>query len=208
MAKILFDGDSITDCYRTQKFVENDFYSKEDNLGFGFVSMLKSMMKVLVNEEHIIKNNGVAGDTTSSLLKRIDESIKFEPDYLILLIGINDCFNKKKTKQTTDSLDFENNYKLILSKMTEKNPNLKIILQTITYYEDDENKILVNEVIEKNEIIKKIAQEFNCMIVDSYQLINKKIKETKLIDWLYEDNLHYTCNTHMYIADKILPYLI
>ncbi len=209
MAKILFDGDSITDCFRTRDFVEKDFYSNEDNLGFGFPIMLKSMLKVLTHTEHVYKNNAVAGNTTTTMLERIDESAKFKPDFLVLLIGINDCFNKVKTKQGTDDLDFENNYREILNRMIKDNKELRIIIQTVTYNQGDKtDPFLVKEVDGKNQIIKKLADEFNCMLVDSNTLLNKKIQETNLIDWIYEDGIHYTCNTHMYIADKILPYLI
>lgn len=209
MAKILFDGDSITDCFRTQDIVEIDFYSKEENLGFGYPIILKSMLKVLTHVEHTYKNNAIAGATTTSLLARIDESAKFKPDFFVLLIGINDCFNKIKTKQGTDDLDFENNYRTILQKMTKANPDIKIIIQTITYNEGKKtDPFLVKEVEGKNEIIKKIAEEFNCMIIDINQLLDKQIKSTKLIDWIYEDGIHYTYNTHMFIADKILPYLV
>ncbi len=209
MAKILFDGDSITDCFRTQKIVDNDFYSKEENIGFGYPVILKSMLKVLTHTEHTYKNNAIAGATTTSLLKRIDDSAKFKPDFFVLLIGINDCFNKVKTKQGTDDLDFENNYREILTKMTKANPNIKIIIQTVTYNQGKKtDDFLVKEVEKKNQIIMKISEEFNCMIIDTNKLLAEEIKKTKLIDWIYEDGIHYTYNTHMFIADKILPYLV
>lgn len=209
MAKILFDGDSITDCYRTHNLLSNEFYSGEGNIGLGFPCLLKSMLKVLTNADNTYLNNAIDGSTTETLLKRIDKSIDFKANYLLLLIGINDCFFEMKSTNTVDKVRFEKNYREILTKMTKDNSSLKIIIQTISYNQgDNSDQNIVKEVNLMNDIIKKIADEFNCMVVDTNALLAKKVNETKLLDWFCPDGIHLTHNAYMYIADKLLPYLI
>ncbi len=209
MAKILFEGDSITDCFRTQNLIINEFYSNEGNLGLGYPIILKGMLKVLTNVDNTYLNTAVDGSTTETILKRIDADLEFNPDYLILLIGINDYLFSMKENNKIDLAKYENNYREILNKMTAKNPNLKIILQTITYNKGkDTEKEVLTSINAMNDIIKKIAEDYNCMVIDTHALLTKKVEETKISDWYYPDGIHLTHNTYMYIADKILPYLI
>lgn len=61
--KIVFLGDSITECYNLEKFYP----------------------------EFNVLNKGKSGDTTVDILNRLDESIfEVNPDVVILLIGAND----------------------------------------------------------------------------------------------------------------------
>ncbi len=204
--RVLFDGDSITDCFRTNNIIPNDFYSYENDMGLGFPHIVKNMMNALGIKDYEFKNTGVSGDTTQDLINRLDNTLKFKPDFYILMIGINDVWRHIDSNIEVSNAKFEENYRMILSRVSKVNPNVKFLVQTISYMGTD--KQFIKEVEQKNEIINKVADEYNCLIIDSNKLLTKEIKESKLTDWYYEDAVHYNSNAHMLIAQKILPYLL
>ena len=83
--KILFIGDSITDCDRR---------GSAPPLGDGYVSMLYNFLQARYPELHLsIVNRGVSGDTTRELHARWQRDVIDEhPDWLSVGIGINDVW--------------------------------------------------------------------------------------------------------------------
>ena len=83
--KIVFIGDSITDCDRRGRAAP---------YGHGYVSLVRSLL--LARYPHLrltIVNRGVAGDTTRELAARWQQDVLAErPDWLAVLIGINDVW--------------------------------------------------------------------------------------------------------------------
>lgn len=203
--KILFDGDSITDCYRTHNILPNDLYANEGELGVGYPMLVSSLLKLNREENYLVNNVGVAGDRICDLLDRIDKVVEFKPDYYVLMIGINDLWRMFETKKMVLNEDFENNYRKVLSTVKNCNNNVKFIIQTITYTQcENSEPIFVKEVEEKNVIIKKLANEFNAELIDTNKIILENIKKTKLTDWLFEDGVHYTAHTNMIVANKVI----
>lgn len=199
--KILFDGDSITDCNRSDALMDKNFYHA-DHLGCGIPMLISSMLYSDKRYEEV-KNFAVSGETTFDLLNRMDKLNDFIPDYYILMIGINDCWKNFEGRGTCDE-DFKVNYDKILSNVTNLNKDVKIIIQTITYtIGTDSDKSFIKNVKNKNKIILELCEKYNCTVVPSNKLILNKIKETKLTDWLFADGVHYTFNTNMFLAKKI-----
>ena len=81
--KILFIGDSITDCGRLEE---------NTPLGNGYVKMFSDIMTVREPEKEIqIVNRGISGQTISELKERWhDDVLNNSPDWLSIKIGIND----------------------------------------------------------------------------------------------------------------------
>lgn len=203
--KILFDGDSITDCYKTQNIIPNGLYAKGANLGVGYPMLVSNFLKINTMTEYIIENHGVAGESIDDLLDRINKACEFNPDYYVLMIGINDLWRVVGSNKTVLNEDFENNYRKILDRIKKNNNDVKFIIQTITYTQsENSNDFFIKEVVEKNNIIKKLAKEYNVMLIDSNKIILEKIKETKHSDWLFDDGIHYTSHTNMLIANEII----
>jgi len=84
--KILFQGDSITDAGRIR--IGND-------LGVGYVFISTAWLRKLHPELKLeIINRGVSGNTVIDLKNRWEEDcIILKPDWLSILVGINDCYN-------------------------------------------------------------------------------------------------------------------
>ena len=81
--KILFTGDSITDCGRREASAP---------LGGGYVRMITDLIDARYPQHHLkYVNTGISGHTVRDLLNRwSDDVIRHQPDWLSIMIGIND----------------------------------------------------------------------------------------------------------------------
>ncbi len=86
--KIVFFGDSITDCGRDR--------ADDSKLGDGYVSILHEKLKNLYEDVHFeFLNRGVGGDRVFDLVRRVDADVVAQkPDIAVVLIGINDVWRK------------------------------------------------------------------------------------------------------------------
>ena len=85
--RILFQGDSITDCGRRES---------PDGLGNGYVAMIQGILAARRPDLRVrILNRGVGGDRTAELLTRWEEDcLQLKPDILSIMIGVNDVWRK------------------------------------------------------------------------------------------------------------------
>ncbi len=79
-----------------------------------YPSQLQNQLNVL-GYNYIVQNAGISGDTTASLLSRIDWILEWEnPSLIILCIGANDAFQWKSVA------DIETNIRTIIEKIQNK----------------------------------------------------------------------------------------
>src|SRR3954470_23665676 len=85
-ARILFQGDSITDGNRGRSLDPNHI------LGHGYAFIVAAKYGSQYPKRHLtFLNRGVSGNTVADLTKRWDkDTIDLKPDVLSILIGIND----------------------------------------------------------------------------------------------------------------------
>ncbi|MDE7438977.1 MAG: GDSL family lipase [Clostridia bacterium] len=86
--KIIFFGDSITDCDRDR----ND----ETSLGNGYVKILADKLRPIYPDTDIeLINKGISGNEVSDLLARVQtDVIAHKPDAVVIMIGINNIIHK------------------------------------------------------------------------------------------------------------------
>ena len=72
-----------------------------------------------------VLNRGIAGDTTTGVLQRLDEVIRHKPSKLFLLIGTNDIAMGTSERKITSSI------REIITKIQEASPETAIYLQTL-----------------------------------------------------------------------------
>ncbi len=89
--RILFQGDSITDCGRAR-----DPHRGANLLGNGYVAMLGGWLQALRPDLcAMVLNRGVSGDRTAELLARWQvDCIDLQPQVLSVKIGVNDVWRK------------------------------------------------------------------------------------------------------------------
>jgi len=189
--KILFQGDSITDAGRIR--IGN-------NLGVGYVFICTAWIRKLYPELKIeIINRGVSGNTVIDLKNRWEEDcIILKPDWLSILIGINDCFNNISDEE------YEKTYTELLSEVKQKVGTVNIILMEPFLLEvKPEHKSLIKSVENKCEIVKSLAKKFDTLVIPLYEIFKQLLKIAPAEYWAF-DGVHPTPQGHFVIAENWL----
>ncbi|MEG0014249.1 MAG: SGNH/GDSL hydrolase family protein [Cellulosilyticaceae bacterium] len=152
---VLFQGDSVTDCGRDRE--------DPSSLALGYPKKVAQIYQNLFKDNEItFINKGISGNRTSDLLARYDEDFKdIQPDFVSILIGINDVWRKYDRNDPTSPETFKSNYTKLLSDIKEDMPLAKIMLiepfvlhslpERATWHEDLDPKI---------QIVRELAREF------------------------------------------------
>ncbi len=99
--KIVFFGDSITDCDRDR----ND----DKSLGNGYVKILADKLRPIYPDMDIeLINKGVSGNEVCDLLARVQRDvIDLKPDAVVIMIGINNTIHQFKYGKELNFKQFE-----------------------------------------------------------------------------------------------------
>lgn len=201
MAKLLIFGDSIV-------------YGAWDTDKGGWVQRIKSFLDEETlsesEDEYIVYNLGVSGNTTEDLLERFEfetkQRLKDDGEELIFIfaIGVNDSqFIHSKNNLRFSPEEYKDNlYKLL--NLAQKFSS-KIIFIGLTPVDEtktihwDIDKSYKNEYIQEfNEILKSFCKENNIYFVEIFE---KLIKEN--YQDLLEDGLHPNSEGHKKIFEAI-----
>jgi acyl-CoA thioesterase I len=144
---VLFQGDSITDC-------ERDRYNP-NSLGSGYPAKISAIYKELFQDQEVtFFNRGVSGDRVHNLIERYPEDIMdIEPDFLSILIGINDVWRRYDSNDPGTPEAFRDHYEYLLKMIKKHLPDTKIMLiepfllhtlpDTVVWHEDLDPKIQI-----------------------------------------------------------------
>ncbi|MDO9541475.1 MAG: SGNH/GDSL hydrolase family protein, partial [Kiritimatiellia bacterium] len=120
--KVLFIGNSITDCGRR---------GAERPLGIGYVKIFSDFLIACEPEKRVkIINKGIGGHNVVNLLDRwTDDVLRHKPDWLSIKVGINDVHQHLRDPATGVSPEkFEETYRKILKRTRVELPRCRIIL--------------------------------------------------------------------------------
>jgi len=99
-SKLVFIGDSITDCERARPVGEGLFGA----LGKGYVSLVEGLLYAIHPESAVrIVNMGTSGHTVLDLKARWQtDVIALKPDWLVVMIGVNDVWRQFDLPRQTE----------------------------------------------------------------------------------------------------------
>ncbi len=111
--KIVFFGDSITDCDRDR----ND----EKSLGNGYVKVLADKLRPIYPDMDIeLINKGVSGNEVCDLLARVQRDvIDLKPDAVVMMIGINNTIHQFKYGKELNFKQFEHDLVALINELKE-----------------------------------------------------------------------------------------
>lgn len=158
-ATVLFQGDSVTDWGRSRE--------DDSQLGGGYANMIPAMFSALHPEKSVkFLNRGISGNRVRDLKARWKEDcLDLKPDWVSILIGVNDCWRRYDQNDPTTAEEYERDYRFILTETKEK-LNAKIIIcePFVLSYPQDRADWRV-DLDPKIQVARNLAREFQAIYI-------------------------------------------
>ena len=202
--KVLFIGDSITDCGRRDAAAP---------LGDGYVSLLRDLVIAGWPDRKLMWiNKGIGGNKVTDLRDRWeDDVIREAPDFLSVKIGINDLHTYLGDKQSGISPKrFRDAYDEILTRATTKiKPQLMLI--TPFYISTDRSgqsfrSIVLDLLPEYISIVESMAQKFGARLVRLQPMFERQLQH-RPAETFCPEPVHPNRTGHLLIAHEVLRVL-
>ncbi len=198
--KIVFIGDSITDCGRRDA---------EAPYGNGYVSIVRSLVTARYPELGLTwENRGVGGDTVRHLDARWDQDVIAErPDWLSVKIGINDVWRAFGTNahEAVPIDEYELTYRRLLRRAVD-GTGCRQILADPYIIEPDRADPMRMQMEAFGQIARKLAGEFGAVNVRTQEAFDAVLATTSPLDWA-DDRVHPKQPGHAVIAIAFLKVL-
>ena len=191
-ARILFQGDSITDGNRGRSADPNHI------LGHGYCFIIAAQYGAQFPEKKLtFMNRGISGNTVSNLQARWQkDTLDLKPDVLSILIGINDG-RKVPLEQ------YEQVYDKLLTETKAALPNIKFVLCEPFYLPKGghvESDARDQDVKKRQVIVAKLAEKHHAALVKLQQVFDEACKRAPAEYWIW-DSVHPTYSGHQLMAD-------
>ena len=191
--KILFIGDSITDCGRRDA---NAPY------GNGYVSLVRAFVTARYPERALRwENRGIGGNTVRHLAERWEKDVIAEqPDWLSVKIGINDVW------RTFDSGgngavpidEYETTLRSLLQQAVDAT-NCKLIVAEPYIIDADRSNPMRAMMDDYGQVARKLAAEFGAINIRTQEAFDATLATTTPEDWA-DDKIHPNLPGHAVIA--------
>lgn len=151
--RILFQGDSITDCGRDR----DDMH----NLGYGYPKYAAEIIKNRhPGTEFEFLNLGISGDEAQNLRARWkNDCIDLQPDVVSILVGVNDTWHYAEDKNWMTAEYFEECYRAILTEVREKT-SAKILMLEQYLLPVPDKEFFRADLDPKIQVTRRLAREF------------------------------------------------
>lgn len=203
MKTFLFQGDSITDVGRVRDW--------EGHLGAGYPAMAAGKIARNHPGEFRFVNKGISGERSTGLYTRcMFEMRECNPDYMSVLIGVNDVWHALGNGDVVRPKRYEQLLSMLVEDALEVFPDLKIAIL--------EPFVLMGTATEGNweafdtnvravaKIAKQIADRYGLIFVPLQDKFDALASTTKAEDWLY-DGVHPSVGGHEMIAAELVKAL-
>ena len=207
MKRILFQGDSITDCGRSR----DDF----SNLGNGYASLIKAQVGYDYPEMFDFQNRGISGNRIVDVYARIKaDIINLNPDYMSILIGVNDVWHELGGRRNgVDAEKFERIYCMLIEEIKEALPNVDIVIlepfclrasaTENTEAEPDRWETFHGEVLKRAQKARVVAEKYGLPFIPLQDKFDEAARSTENAYWL-KDGVHPTAMGHELIKREWL----
>ena len=195
--KILFTGDSITDC--------GSSLSEDINfLGHGYPIFIASLLGISHPElELTFVNTGISGNRVSDLAGRWQRDVlNHKPDILSVLIGINDAAQRYNGSLSISAMEFSDIYRDLLRQTRRELPDTQIVLmEPFLLPLRTELVRWRDELDPKIRAVRELAAEFSCTLIPLDGIFAAAACRREMSFWT-KDGVHPTATGHALIADS------
>lgn len=201
MKTFLFQGDSITDANRDDE--------NQDNFGLGCGYAFLLAAEIEKNNKGKIKfiNRGKSGDRITDVYARIKEDIiNLKPDYMSILLGVNDVSHELTMNCGVSPKKFRMIYELLIEEIRECLPEIKIIIMEPFVVKGTATEKLWDdfrsEVRKLAEISKQIAEKYAFDFVSLQDKFDELSADGDTRYWSV-DGIHPTSAGHQLIKEEL-----
>jgi lysophospholipase L1-like esterase len=194
-ARILFQGDSITDGNRGRNSDPNHI------LGHGYQFIISAKYGAELAERHLtFVNRGISGNRVSDLAARWQkDTIELKPDLLSILIGVNDLGSGVPADQ------YEQQYDQLLSDTVKALPKVKLVLcEPFGLPVGGKKDIWPSyypQLLARQVIVNKLAEKYHAPVVHFQKVFEDAAKRAPAEYWIW-DGVHPTYSGHQLMADE------
>jgi acyl-CoA thioesterase-1 len=200
---VLFTGDSITDCGRR---------AEHRPLGAGYVRMAVDLINARYPDNGCrFVNTGIGGNIVRDLFDRwTDDCIRYQPDWLSVMIGINDLHRWLSGGQDMyDAAGYEDLYRKILARAREET-GARLVLVTPFYMstaapgeEQGWRGRVMKALPAYIAATERLAGEFDALLVQTHEMFQRQLKLHAADEYCAEP-VHPNATGHLLIAHEWL----
>jgi lysophospholipase L1-like esterase len=158
-ARILFQGDSITDAGRSR---DNDA-----QLGGGYANFIAAWLSARHPELNLtFLNRGISGNRIYDLESRWDDDcIALQPDWVSILIGINDTWRRYDSNVPSPVEEFEACYRRLLERTVNETPARLILLEPFVLPTPPDRVAWREDLDPRIDAIRRVARDYQALYV-------------------------------------------
>lgn len=177
MKRVMFTGDSITDCGRARPVGDAAGKLGDSYVGNIFVQMWARDPKAGVK----IMNTATSGDTSRSLRARFEsEVVCYDADYLFIMIGINDCWRQFDSLTEADTAptdgEYRENMEYMINGAIER--GMKPVLVSpyfLELWKEDPMRMRCDRL---NGILRELAKKYSLYYIDVQAAFDRYIEQS------------------------------
>ncbi|MDF2632561.1 MAG: family lipase [Caproiciproducens sp.] len=202
-SKLVVIGDSISDFERARPVGEGLF----ESIGKSYIALIDSFLRTTYPESKIrVVNMGTSGDTVRDIKNRWDTDVLgLKPDWVAVLIGINDVWRQFDSPLITESHVYLDEYEKTLNSLVKDTaPKVTgLVLMTPFFMEPNRQDPMRAKMDEYGAVVKKIANQNHLICVDLQAAFDSYLQHyySASITW---DRIHPNPVGHMIIAKAFL----
>lgn len=198
-SKLVFIGDSITDCERARPVGEGLFGA----VGKSYVSLLEGFFTAAYPGHGLrLVNMGTSGNTVLDLKARWQTDVlDLKPDWLAIMIGVNDVWRQFDLPRQTEIHVSPAVYEKTLNELARKTRSkLKgLIMMAPFYIEPNRTDAMRARMDEYGALVKKVAARHDALFIDTQAAFEPVLQHlhANAIAW---DRVHPNIIGHAVIA--------
>ena len=194
MKTFLFLGDSITDSHRL-------WQPEHKGLGDGYVKMLSD----ITAEKHLpitFINKGHDGFTLPALLRNLPvDCYSFSPDFITLLIGINDIAVSRNCGIPFSVEEFSARYEQLLREILSHTDAELLCMAPFIFPNPQEYRLWIPDVMQAEAAVSAIAEKYQSSFLPLHDFLNG-CAEKEGMEKITADGVHLTSRGHQLLAER------
>ena len=206
MMKILFQGDSLTDCGR-----DRTGKNPVALFGYGYVNIIASKLMYDYPGTEVYNRAYNGSRIVDTYSRWIEDALNVDCNVLSILTGVNDIGFGIRMNQGADSKKFKFIYELMIQEALERKEGLKLVLCEPFLFKIENNTpelgldIVENwdlwngQLTERKHIVRELAEKYNAVFVPFAEEFEKAFLKAPPEHWSI-DCIHATNAGHELMA--------